>query len=183
VGTGTILMTGFAPFGGLKKNPSWETVRTLKCNGFADNVHKLCLPVDFQTPHRLLLQEIQRIKPDYVFCSGVHFASAFHLETLGHDVGRHNMQRKATVPLASSSDFLKRAVEWLNLIYHTRVSQNAQGYVCEHITYWLARFAKRYGFQGGFIHVPTFETCPLKTQKKWWKNFLEITLGYFGPNT
>ena len=68
----TILLTGFAPFGGEQQNPSWDAVKQLQ--GFTpDNetvVQTLELPCVFHESLKLLRQAIQQWQPVLVIAVG-----------------------------------------------------------------------------------------------------------------
>ena len=166
-----ILFTGFAPFGSFIKNSSWETVRVFKHS--QANIVKLCLPVDFNTSQHLLYSEIRRIKPDYVFCSGMQFSNQFSIETCMR-------MSRGLISVSSNVDEckLQDIQNIVNNVYDTGLSKNAQGYICEHVGLYLFKLVKKYKFEGYFIHVPTFEKCPLKIHKKWWSRFFKCILKY-----
>ncbi len=66
-----ILLTGFAPFGGSKVNPSWEAVRRLRrarIPGVRVSVARL--PVVWGEAERRLVAAIFRFRPDAVICVG-----------------------------------------------------------------------------------------------------------------
>lgn len=167
-----ILMTGFAPFGLYKKNPSWEGVRRIK----RKNVTSCCLPVNFRTSHRVLYQEIKRIRPDYVFSSGVSASDAFKFELRCCDARHNNMGAIERTPMPKAR--LESLAETLSIIHRTVLSEDAGQYVCEHLAYWLARFARRFGFKGCFVHVPNFSKCFLSLQTKWWRQLLDSATAY-----
>lgn len=64
------LVTGFDPFGGESLNPSFETVRLLDGDRLGVDLHKLEVPTRFGTGARTLLDEIDRLRPDFVLCMG-----------------------------------------------------------------------------------------------------------------
>ena len=66
-----ILVTGFAPFGGDAKNPSFEAVRLLP-----DMIGNACickaeLPVEFDRAGDLVTARIDELRPDAVLCTGL----------------------------------------------------------------------------------------------------------------
>ena len=68
----TVLLTGFAPFGGDGSNPSWEAVRALE--GTRIRGHRVvarCLSVEFGRSLRELRSAIREAKPSAVVCVGL----------------------------------------------------------------------------------------------------------------
>ncbi len=66
-----ILLTGFAPFGGSRVNPSWEAVRRLRRARIAGvRVSVARLPVVWGEAERRLVAAIRRVRPDAVICTG-----------------------------------------------------------------------------------------------------------------
>ena len=62
----SILVTGFAPFGGEQRNPSWEVAQALP-NTLADlPVHRVQLPTVFGAAGRVLMETVHRCRPSLV---------------------------------------------------------------------------------------------------------------------
>ena len=61
-----LLISAFEPFGGEEINPAKEAVLRLQGEG----IHKLILPVEYETAGRLLFSEIGLVKPDIVIMVG-----------------------------------------------------------------------------------------------------------------
>jgi len=68
----TILLTGFAPFGGEKINPSWELAKQLdgKILNAEMRIVALELPCAFGSSLDLLSENIQKYQPEVVLCMG-----------------------------------------------------------------------------------------------------------------
>ncbi len=66
----TLLITGFAPFGGEKTNPSWEAVRRLPDVVGDYRLVRLCLPVVFGEAFAALRAAAETCSPDAVLCIG-----------------------------------------------------------------------------------------------------------------
>lgn len=160
-----ILLTGFAFFGSVEVNPSWQVTRAIR----QDNIFHLCLPVDYEMAPRLLLREIRKIKPDWVIGSGIHFDDGFQLETIARQDGNVSVALQSPWPM----ERLGTITNIMAQIYPTTISNNAGAYVCENICYWISRLAKHYHYCGGFIHMPMLSMVSFSIQKKWWRAFLK----------
>ena len=66
----TLLITGFAPFGGETINPSWEAVSRLPDVIGDCRVHKLEIPVVFGTSPAVVLEAAAELRPDCILCVG-----------------------------------------------------------------------------------------------------------------
>ena len=66
----TLLITGFAPFGGETINPSWEAVSRLPDVIGDCRVHKLEIPVVFGTSPAVVLKAAAELRPDCILCVG-----------------------------------------------------------------------------------------------------------------
>lgn len=67
----SILLTGFDPFDGAARNPSWETVSIVPEAVAGHAVHRLQLPTVFGMAAEMLREAIARIRPTIVICCGV----------------------------------------------------------------------------------------------------------------
>ena len=66
-----LLITGFAPFGGDKLNPSWQAVQALPETVGAWELHKKELPVTFRGAPKALFEAMDQVEPDAVLMVGV----------------------------------------------------------------------------------------------------------------
>ena len=166
----TVLLTGFAPFGGDRSNPSWEAVRTLE--GARIRGHRVvarCLPVEFGRSLQALRAAIREAKPALVLCVGVAGGRAdISIERVAINVddaripdnaGASPVDRPvvedgpaayfATLPIKAILVALRSAG------IPAAVSQTAGTYVCNHVFYGLMHALRRKPkVRGGFIHVP-----------------------------
>ena len=166
----TVLLTGFAPFGGDAANPSWEAVRALA--GVRVRGHRVatcCLPVEFGRSLRALRAAIRDAKPAAVVCVGLA-AGRPHvsIERVAINVDDARIPDNAgaspvdtpifedgpaayfaTLPIKSILFALRRAG------IPAAISQTAGTYVCNHVFYGLMHALRRTPkVRGGFIHVP-----------------------------
>ena len=65
-----LLITGFAPFGGQKENPSWEAVRALPDSLCGRTLQKELLPVCYLEAAELLREKIALARPKVLLCVG-----------------------------------------------------------------------------------------------------------------
>ena len=66
-----LLITGFAPFGGDKLNPSWQAVSALPDTVGKWELHKRELPVTFRGAPKALFAAMDQVEPDAVLMVGV----------------------------------------------------------------------------------------------------------------
>lgn len=166
----TVLVTGFAPFGGDATNSSWEAVRAL--DGARIRGHRVltrCLPVEFGRSLRELRAAIRGAKPAAVLCVGLaagrpHVAIervAINVDDarIPDNAGASPVDAPifedgpaayfASLPIKSILFALRRAG------IPAAVSQTAGTYVCNHVFYGLMHALRRTPkVRGGFIHVP-----------------------------
>src|SRR5689334_12182343 len=80
-----ILLTGFEPFGDVKVNPSWETVKRLQGKKVgAYRVETLQLPVVYDEVEKPLLEAIEKHRPSIVISFGAG-GTQFDIETVAHN--------------------------------------------------------------------------------------------------
>lgn len=66
----SILVTGFDPFGGESRNPSWEAACALPTYIAGLEVHRRLLPTVFGAAGELLLAAVRELQPSLVLCLG-----------------------------------------------------------------------------------------------------------------
>jgi pyroglutamyl-peptidase len=166
-----VLVAGFEPFGGLKHNPTQELADKLDSISPAlkERVQPrgVVLPVTYDGAWPRLLSEIDEFRPHVVlaFGLGAH-ASGLRLETTArnHDSGLWDnlgRSRKGAIipdgpgalPSGLPLEALRRALHEGG--FDVQFSDNAGGYLCNHIFYRLTAYAaSRPEMRAGFIHVP-----------------------------
>jgi pyroglutamyl-peptidase len=166
----TVLLTGFAPFGGEDVNPSWEAVRALQ--GARIGGHRIearCLPVVFGGSLAALRRAISDTRPVLVVCVGqAGGRAALSLERVAINVDDARIPDNAgarpvdaaiaargpaayfsTLPLKR----LRRDLERAGI--PVEISQTAGTFVCNHVFYGLMHALRRQrGLRGGFVHIP-----------------------------
>jgi pyroglutamyl-peptidase len=165
----TILLTGFAPFGGEAVNPSWEAVARL--DGELIDGHRIvarCLPVEFGAALGALRAAIDETSPALVLCVGQSGGRAqLSIERVAINVDDARIPDNAgaspidapivadgpaayfaTLPIKSMLAALREAG------IPAEVSQTAGTYVCNHVFYGLMHALRDTPVRGGFVHIP-----------------------------
>ncbi|MFL6592623.1 MAG: pyroglutamyl-peptidase I [Luteimonas sp.] len=166
----TILLTGFAPFGGEDHNPSWEAVSRL--DGIIIGGHRVVgrrLPVEFGVSLDVLRESIDALAPVLVLCVGQAGGRAqLSIERVAINVddaripdnaGRSPIDEAiaadgpaayfATLPIKAMLGELRTAG------IPAEISQTAGTYVCNHVFYGLMHALRnRPEVRGGFVHIP-----------------------------
>ena len=167
----TLLLTGFAPFGGEELNPSWEAVRRLDGERLGDlPVVAAQLPTAFGAALRVLDELLDRHRPTLVVAVGQAGGRAeLSLERIAinvddaripDNVGRQPID-EPVVPGGPAAYFstlpIKAMVHALRAAgFPAAVSQTAGTFVCNHVFYGLMHAIARHKLRtrGGFIHIP-----------------------------
>jgi pyroglutamyl-peptidase len=169
---GTVLLTGFEPFGGDSENPSWEAVRVL--DGAIIDGHRIAarrLPVAFGESVRELRAQIDALRPEMVMCvaqAGGRAQLSIERVAINIDDARiaDNLGAQPidtpvveSGPAAYFSDLpIKAMLAALRAVgIPAEISQTAGTYVCNHVFYGLMHALSEPGYagvRGGFIHIP-----------------------------
>jgi pyroglutamyl-peptidase len=168
----TILLTGFAPFGGEAVNPSWEAVRSLDGSAPAPGllVRARQLPCVFGDALAALRMAIDETGAEIVIAVGQAGGRAeISVERVAINVddariadnaGRAPVDQPvvaggpaayfSTLPIKAIAHALREAG------IPAGVSQTAGTYVCNHVFYGLMHLAATEGriARAGFIHIP-----------------------------
>ena len=164
----TILITGFAPFGGEHINPSWEAVRLLAPQIGGWQLHKLLLPVVFGCAAEQVLAEAAALQPDVILCIGqAGGRDAVTPEKLAVNLRDARIPDNAgnlpvdepVVPGGPAAYFstlparqMAEAVCAAGL--PGRMSCSAGAFVCNDLLYTLLHRCHGTAVRIGFIHVP-----------------------------
>lgn len=169
-GERTILITGFEPFGGDRRNPSAEIARMLNGHEIAGcRVVGAVLPCEFGAGWRALRALRRRHRPSVVLCTGLaNERRAITPERVALNVddaripdnaGRQPIDRPivrgaptgywSTLPIKAIVRALKRRE------LPAAISTTAGTFVCNHVFYALMHELRRTrAVPAGFIHVP-----------------------------
>ena len=168
-----ILLTGFTPFDGEERNPSWEAVKAVKSRIEDVEVLKLELPTVFGKSFSLVKEVIEKEKPDFVLLIGQAGGRAeitpervaINLDNEGNKPEDQCIFSDgenayfSTLPIkAMVSEIKKEGVP-------ARISNTAGTFVCNHLFYSVLYLVKKQelGISAGFMHVPFI---PEQTKEK-----------------
>lgn len=168
----SLLITGFAPFGGEEKNASWEAVSLLpeKIDGLTLLRHQL--PMEYDAVGPLLRRLLAELRPDAVLCVGQALGRAaltpekiainWMAGSIPDNAGRLCTGEPifpgeadglfSTLPLDKMVSAMRQAG------VPASVSYTAGAYVCNCTMYHLMHLLRAHpDVPGGFLHVPC--TC------------------------
>ncbi|MCZ7648169.1 MAG: pyroglutamyl-peptidase I [Planctomycetota bacterium] len=171
-----LLLTGFEPFGGLKVNASWETVKAFEGQELGGyRIATALLPVVYDEMTKPLYDAIAKHKPRAVISCGVGTA-VVRIETLARN-GYHPARppdnkgvrptRKEIEPNGPEAlPTSLPAAEILAALKEAKIgaasSDDAGGYLCNECFYRLMALPRGENapplVRRGFVHVPDFGT-------------------------
>lgn len=172
-----VLITGFEPFDGAEVNPSWEAASLVPDVVAGMAVHRLRLPVEYGHAAALLREEIQRLRPELVICTGVangRTAVTPELMAINYRWARipdNAGQQYSGAPIDPAGE----TAYMTSLPVHAMVdgmkaaeipaclSLSAGAYVCNDVYYALLRCEKEFGHRGLFVHVPGSDVVDAQT--------------------
>ena len=179
--TKTLLITGFMPFGGDTRNPSWEAVSLLPDTVGAYRLFKLLLPVEFGHAAQIAIKEAEAIGADAILCVGLAAGRpAITPERIGINLREARIpdnagfapMDKPVVPDGPDAYFSTLPVRSMTeAIVGEKipavVSYSAGTYVCNDLLYTLLYHFHGTGTRVAFIHVPSeSETFPLSVMSQ-----------------
>ena len=169
-GSMKVLITGFAPFGGEKINPSFEAVKMLPDKIDGADIIKKELPVVFMKSINILEKYIEEYNPDIIICVGqAGGRTGMSVERIGINVDdaripdNNNFQPIDEKIFKDGANAYFANIPIKTIVQEMRkngvpssVSNSAGTYVCNHLMYGLLYLInKNYPNKtGGFIHVP-----------------------------
>jgi len=166
----TVLLTGFAPFGGETVNPSWQAVRAL--DGRMVEGHRIVtveLPCEFDASLPVLWRALRKAEPKIAIAVGLAGGrDGISLERVAINLIDARIPDNAgaqpvdvpvlragaaaffsTLPIKASLLALRKA----DIAAH--ISQTAGTYVCNQVFYALMHALRRSrNTRAGFVHVP-----------------------------
>ena len=168
--TKTILITGFEPFGGEKRNPSQEIAQALDGRVIAGRrVVGAVLPCVFGRSLAELKKLLRRHRPELVVCVGQaggraeitpeRVAINVDDARIADNAGRQPIDQPI-IPGGPAAYWSKLPLKAIVVALRKKkipaaVSQTAGTFVCNHVFYGLMHALRRQrGVRGGFIHVP-----------------------------
>lgn len=166
----TVLLTGFDPFGGAARNPSWLAAHALQGRSIAGHrVIAAQLPTVFGSSLGELAGLLKQHRPALVLCLGLAGGrNALSLERVAINLNDARMADNAgeqpidsaVVPGGPAAYFsslpIKAMLQALQQAgIAAELSQSAGTFVCNQVFYGLMQaLAARPGVVGGFIHLP-----------------------------
>ncbi|MCI1899881.1 MAG: pyroglutamyl-peptidase I [Enterobacter sp.] len=167
---GTVLITGFEPFGGETVNPSWEVVKQLEGLNI-DNCRVVTrqLPCVFGESLTVLNAAIDELEPCVVIAvgqAGGRVDVTVERVAINVDDARIPDNRGqqpvdvAIVPDGPAAWFSALPIKAMVAAMREKgipasVSQTAGTFVCNHVMYGLLnKISAKPGVKGGFIHIP-----------------------------
>lgn len=153
-----ILLTGFAPWGDVKVNPSGEVARALGGH---------VLPVDYRKADEVLRRLLKKKYSAVVLLGLGAGRQAVEIELVAKNLDvaglkkprpievRGPERRTSTLPVGRLLDAVRAAG------LPARPSQDAGNYLCNHVFYVAAGLTEA---PCGFVHLPAPEVLPLEAQ-------------------
>lgn len=168
----SLLITGFAPFGGEEKNASWEAVSLLPEHIGDLAIVRRQLPVEYDAVRPLLRRLLAELRPDAVLCVGQAAGRAaltpekiainWMAASLPDNAGRQ-YTGQPILPGEPDGLFSTLPLDQMVAAMHragvpAAISYTAGAYVCNCTMYHLLHLLRETpGIPGGFLHVPC--TC------------------------
>ncbi|HEY1773601.1 MAG TPA: pyroglutamyl-peptidase I [Gammaproteobacteria bacterium] len=167
---GTILVTGFEPFGGGKTNGSWEAVKHLQGAHFGNKTVVVAeLPVVWSKAGDQLHELIVKYHPQAVIAFGQAGAEPVRLENIAHNVRQHYKDNDDAMPptdtiAASGPQTIHTALNVVAIQKSLQAakipvveSKDAGGYLCNETFYRLMHDPGAQAIPRGFVHVPPLD--------------------------
>ena len=163
-----LLITGFDPFGGASRNPSWEAVELLPDRIGDYRLWKLGIPTIFGKAAAEVLKAAEELEPDGILCVGLAAGrDAVTPERIAMNIRDARIpdncgfqpQGERIDPEGPAAYFTTVPVEAMaQAIRDTgipgAVSNTAGTYVCNDVLYTLLHHYAGTAVRVGFIHVP-----------------------------
>lgn len=172
-GGGTVLVTGFEPFGGLSENPS--RTAALAAAEALPRVRARILPVEYRAAPQALVEAIREVRPETVVCLGVavgreqlcvervalNCADARIPDNTGAQPRDEWIDPDAPAALFTSLPIRRILRTWQEAGLPARISETAGTYVCNRVMFEALARAERLGVsRAGFLHVPDTRQMP-----------------------
>lgn len=165
----TILLTGFAPFAGGVRNPSWDAVSRVAADWQGDErVEAVLLPVAFDRSVAVLTEALDRLAPDLVIAVGlaegrsgitpervaVNLDDARIADADGAQPVDAPVQSGGPAAFFTTLPVKRMVAAARDTGAPASLSATAGAYVCNHVFYALqSLLADRPDVRSGFVHV------------------------------
>lgn len=170
----TILVTGFAPFGGESINPSWQIVKALPDLMAGCRVEKLLVPTEFGQSINVVTSAIDKLTPALILCLGqAGGRAAMSVERIAINVNDACIADNASaqpidamiVEHAPAAYFCTLPIKAMVAAIAkagvpAEVSNTAGTFVCNHLIYGVLHHLATHQLpaHAGFMHVPFLES-------------------------
>lgn len=168
------LVTAFDPFGGAGTNASYQAVTRVPAHIGSLEVVTTFLPTSFARAGTMLIDEIQRAKPQLVLCVGeARGRTAINVERVAVNLqdariadndGAQPIDAPVVdgAPAAYFATLPARAIHEALIAAHlpSTLSNSAGAFVCNHVFYTLMHYAAvtHARWRGGLLHVPAWRS-------------------------
>jgi len=170
----SILITGFEPFDGAEKNPSWEAVQLLPEEIAGHAVHRMQLPVVYGQCGEMLCELIEKVQPDCVLCFGqaagregislentaVNVKASSSPDNAGVTFSGETIDPNGPESLRARLPLKELCAELKDAGFPVKISFSAGTYVCNDLFYEMLQYAEENDSPKmcGFIHIPADES-------------------------
>ena len=175
--TKTLLITGFMPFGGESRNPSWEAVKALPDDVGSWHIERCLLPVEYGRAASLAIEKAEAVHADAILCVGLAAGrTAVTPEAIGVNMRDASIADNAgaqpqgepidpdgpagifsTLPVRRMTEAIQAAGVKAALSY------TAGAYVCNDLLYSLLRRYADTSVRVAFVHIPLERDLPLSS--------------------
>ena len=173
----TLLITGFMPFGGEDRNPSWEAVNALPDRIGAWKLHKLLLPVEFGHAAHLAIETAEACHADAVLCVGlaagrmavtpelvgVNVRDASIPDNAGQKFNGDPIRPDGPAAYFSTLPVREMTAAILGAKIPAMLSYTAGAYVCNDLLYTLLDHFSGTSTRAAFVHIPLEKDLPLES--------------------
>ena len=171
----TLLITGFMPFGGESRNPSWEAVNALPEKIGEWKLYKLLLPVEFDNAACLAIETAELCHADAILSVGLAAGrTAVTPELIGVNVRDASISDNAgqkfngepVRPDGPAAYFSTLPVRTMTAAIAaagvpSKLSYSAGAYVCNDLLYTLLDHFSGTETRVAFVHIPLERDLPL----------------------
>ena len=173
----TLLITGFMPFGGEPRSPSWEAVNALPDQIGEWKLRKLLLPVEFQNAARLAIENAEACHADAVLSVGlaagrmavtpelvgVNVRDASIADNAGQKFNGEPIRPDGPAAYFSTLPVRDMTKAILGAGIPAMLSYTAGAYVCNDLLYTLLDHFSGTETRAAFVHIPLEKDLPLES--------------------
>ena len=169
-----VLITGFAPFGGERTNPSWQLVKALPESITGYRIEKLRVPTEFGKAIAVTTRAIDILKPEIVLCFGqaggrshmsvervaINIDDACIADNAGKQIIDSAIRAGGPAAYFCTLPIKAMAAAMIKTGVPTEISNTAGTFVCNHLIYGVLHHiaVDVLATRAGFIHVPYLQS-------------------------